>query len=158
MTASSLVELKDWGLHVRLQGTLSLEQRDLVARQVEVQCATLCARGTAWSSLVEFDRFEAEGFRPEIVVALMKLARRCGQLRCGVVMTDWHWASVMAEVMIAAGIDDQARIFVLAKDPAVEGSLAGEIEGRPAAAYPGMDSAMAWVLNGGTVPMVSKAA
>ncbi|CAO3399169.1 hypothetical protein [Azospirillum palustre] len=163
MTASYLVELKDWGLHVRLQGTLSLEQRDSIARQVERHCATLGARGTSWSSLVEFDRFEAEeGFRPEIVVALMKLARRCGQLRCGVVMTDWHWASVMAEVMIAAGIDDQARIFVLAKGPTVEGSLAGEIEGRPAADhpadYPGMDSAMAWVLNGGAVPMVSKAA
>lgn len=158
MTASFLVELKDWGLHVRLQGTLSLEQRDTIARQVEMQCATLGARGTCWSGLVEFDRFEAEGFRPEIVVALMKLARRCGQVRCGVVMTDWHWASVMAEVMIAAGIDDQARIFVLAKGPTVEGSMAGEIEGRPAADYPGMDSAMAWVLNGGVVPMVSKAA
>lgn len=159
MTASYLVELKDWGLHVRLQGTLPLEQRDSVARQVETHCAALGARGTPWSSLVEFDRFEAEdGFRPEIVVALMKLARRCGQVRCGVVMTDWHWASVMAEVMIAAGIDDQARIFVLAKDPAVEGSLAGEIGGRPAADHPGMDSAMAWVLNGGVVPMVSKAA
>ncbi|WP_377808320.1 hypothetical protein ABNQ38_23615 [Azospirillum sp. A29] len=158
MTASSLVELKDWGLHVRLQGALSLEQRDSVARQVEMLCATLGARGTSWSSLVEFDRFEAEGFRPEILVALMKLARRCGQLRCGVVMTDWHWASAMAEVMIAAGIDDQARIFVLAKGLTVEGSLAGEIEGRPAADYPGMDSAMAWVLNGGVVAMVSKAA
>ncbi|CAO3352776.1 hypothetical protein [Azospirillum melinis] len=158
MTASFLVELKDWGLHVRLQGTLSLEQRDTIARQVEMQCATLGARGTSWSSLVEFDRFEAEGFRPEIVVALMKLARRCGQLRCGVVMTDWHWASVMAEVMIAAGIDDQARIFVLAEGLTVEGSLAGEIGDRPAADHPGMDSAMAWVLNGGAVPMVSKAA
>lgn len=158
MTASSLVELKDWGLHVRLQGTLSLEQRDSVARQVEMQCATLGARGTSWSSLVEFDRFEAEGFRPEVVVALMKLARRCGQLRCGVVMTDWDWATVMAEAMIAAGIDDQARIFVLVKDPHADGSLAGEIEGRPAAEYPGMDSAMAWVLNGGAVPMVSRAA
>lgn len=162
MTASFLVELKDWGLHVRLQGTLSLEQRDTIARQVEMQCATLGARGTCWSGLVEFDRFEAEGFRPEIVVALMKLARRCGQVRCGVVMTDWHWASVMAEVMIAAGIDDQARIFVLAKGLTVEGSLAGEIGDRPAtdypADYPGMDSAMAWVLNGGVVPMVSKAA
>lgn len=158
MTASYLVELKDWGLHVRLHGTLSLEQRDLVARQVETQCAALGARGTPWSGLVEFDRFEVEGFRPEIVVALMKLARRCGQVRCGVVMTDWHWASAMAEVMIAAGIDDQARIFVLAKDPTVEGSLSGELEGRPAAEYPGMDSAIAWVLNGGAVPMVSRAA
>ncbi|CAO3356047.1 hypothetical protein [Azospirillum palustre] len=159
MTASFLVELKDWGLHVRLQGTLSLEQRDTIARQVERHCATLGARGTSWSSLVEFDRFEAEeGFRPEIVVALMKLARRCGQLRCGVVMTDWHWASAMAEVMIAAGIDDQARIFVLAEDPQADGGLAGEIGGRPAADHYGMDSAMAWVLNGGLVPMVSKAA
>ncbi|PWC74678.1 hypothetical protein [Azospirillum sp. TSH64] len=158
MTASYLVELKDWGLHVRLQGTLSLEQRDSIARQVEMHCAALGARGTPWSSLVEFDRFEAEDFRPEIVVALMKLARRCGQVRCGVVMTDWDWAAVMAEVMIVAGIDDQARIFVLAQGLNLDGSLAGEIEGRPAADYPGMDSAMAWVLNGGAVPMVSQAA
>lgn len=168
MSASYLVEVKDWGLHVRLQGTLSVEQRDAVARQVEVQCATLGARGTTWSSLVEFDRFEADGFRPEIVVALMRLARRCGQLRCAVVMTDWNWASVMADAMIAAGTDDQARIFVQAKAVPAENDLAGELDGGPAANYSatghssadflGMDSAMAWVLNGGAVPMVSKAA
>lgn len=168
MSASYLVEVKDWGLHVRLQGTLSVEQRDAVARQVEVHCATLGARGTPWSSLVEFDRFEADGFRPEIVVALMKLARRCGQLRCAVVMTDWNWASVMADAMIAAGTDDQARIFVLAKVTPAESGLAGGLDGGAAASFSaadcpgigfaGMDSAMAWVLNGGVVPMVSKAA
>ncbi len=155
MSASYLVELKDWGLHVRLQGTLSMEQRDAVA---EVQCANLGARGTPWSSLVEFDRFEADGFRPEIVVALMRLARRCGQLRCAVVMTDWNWASVMADAMIAAGTDDQARIFVQAKVTPADSDLAGELDGGPAADFIGMDSAMAWVLSGGAVPMVSKAA
>ncbi|PWC88658.1 hypothetical protein TSH100_06970 [Azospirillum sp. TSH100] len=158
MTASYLVELKDWGLHVRLQGTLSLEQRNAVARQVEAQCTALGARGIPWSGLVELDRFEADGFRPEIVVALMRLARRCGQLRCAVVMTNWDWASVMAEVMIAAGIDDQARIFVLAEVLHAGSKLAGELEGGPAAEFAGMDSAMAWVLNGGLVPLVSKAA
>ncbi|CAO3417271.1 hypothetical protein [Azospirillum endophyticum] len=158
MTTSYIVEVKDWGLHVRLQGALSVEQRDAVARQVEVQCATLGARGTSWSSLVEFDHFEADGFRPEILVALMKLARRCGQLRCAVVMTDWHWASMMAEAMIAAGIDDQARIFVQAEGLQAGSGLDSEIEGRPAGDFTGMDSAMAWVLNGGAVPMVSKAA
>ncbi|WP_042699924.1 hypothetical protein [Azospirillum sp. B506] len=163
MTASYLVELKDWGLHVRLQGTLSLEQRDTVARQVQSHCAALGARGTPWSTLVEFDRFEAEGFRPEIVIALMKLARTCGQLRCAVVMSDWDWASVMAEAMIAAGIDDQARIFVLAEGLQAESGLDGDLDGGPATDFPGanfsgMDSAMAWVLSGGVVPMVSKAA
>ncbi|WP_434615795.1 hypothetical protein [Azospirillum sp. B2RO_4] len=168
MSASYLVEVRDWGLHVRLQGTLSVEQRDIVARQVEVQCATLGARGTPWSSLIEFDRFEADGFRPEIVVALMRLARHCGQLRCAVVMTDWNWASVMADAMIAAGTDDQARIFVQARVTPADGDLAGELDGGPAAGFSGtdrssadfigMDSAMAWVLNGGAVPMVSKAA
>ena len=168
MSASYLVEVKDWGLHVRLQGTLSMEQRDAVARQVEAQCANLGARGTPWSSLVEFDHFEADGFRPETLVALMRLARRCGHKRCAVVMTDWHWASVMADAMIAAGTDDQARIFVQARATPADGDLAGELDGGPAANFSstdhseadftGMDSAMAWVLNGGAVPMVSKAA
>ncbi|KAA0597568.1 hypothetical protein J2848_001976 [Azospirillum lipoferum] len=158
MTASYLVELKDWGLHVRLQGTLSLSQRDAIARQVEVLCATLGARGTPWCSLVEFDHFEADGLRPDILVALMTLARRCGHQRSAVVMTDWHWASVMADAMIAAGIDDQARIFVLAEGLQAGSGLDAEIEGRPAGDLAGMDSAMAWVLNGGAVPMVSKAA
>lgn len=158
MSASYLVEVKDWGLHVRLQGTLSMEQRDAVARQVEAQCANLGARAAPWSSLVEFDRFEADGLRPEILVALMRLARRCGHQRCAVVMTDWHWASVMADAMIAAGTDDQARIFVHAGVTPADGDLAGELDGGPAADFTGIDSAMAWVLNGGTVPMVSKAA
>ncbi len=158
MTTSYLVDVRDWGLHVRLQGSLSIGQRDAVARQVEVQCANLGSRGTPWSSLIEFDRFEIDDFRPEIVVALMKLARRCGQLRCAVVMTDWHWASVMADAMIAAGTDDQARIFVQAAGDGTDepvGDLAG---GMPAADLAGMDGVMAWVLHGGMVPMVSKAA
>lgn len=154
MTASYLVEILDWGLHLRLQGALPVEVRDSIARQVEVQCANLAARSTPWSSLVEFDHFEADGFRPEIVVALMKLARRCGHVRSAVVMTDWHWASVMAETMIAAGIDDQARIFVQAASGPGE-ALTGERQGGDLA---GLDSAMAWVLHGGAVPMVSKAA
>lgn len=157
MSNSYLVEVRDWGLHVRLQGTLSIAQRDAVARQVEVQCANLGDRGTPWSSLIEFDRFEIDDFRPEIAVALMKLARRCGQQRCAVVMSDWHWASAMADAMIAAGTDDQARIFVQAAgdSDAPEEAPAG---GMPAGDFPKMDSAMAWVLHGGAVPMVSKAA
>ncbi|WP_372397825.1 hypothetical protein ABMY26_13655 [Azospirillum sp. HJ39] len=154
MTASYLVEILDWGLHLRLQGALPVEVRDNIARQVEIQCANLAARSTPWSSLVEFDHFEADGFRPEIVVALMKLARRCGHVRSAVVMTDWHWASVMAETMIAAGIDDQARIFVQAAGGPGE-ALTGEPQAGDLA---GLDSAMAWVLYGGAVPMVSKAA
>ncbi|WP_148219341.1 hypothetical protein [Azospirillum sp. B510] len=154
MTASYLVEVKDWGLHVRLQGALSMEQRDAVARQVELQCATLGARGTPWSGLVEFDRFQVDEFRPEIVIGLMKLARRCGQIRCAVVMTDWHWASVMAETLIAAGVDDQARIFVQAEVP----DPIEDLDGGPAGDFAKLDGAMAWVLNGGVLPMVSKAA
>ncbi len=159
MTASYLVEILDWGLHLRLQGALPVEVRDSIARQVEVQCANLAARSTPWSSLVVFDHFQADGFRPEIVVALMKLARRCGHVRSAVVMTDWHWASVMAETMIAAGIDDQARIFVQAAGGPGE-ALTGEPQAgeRQAGDLAGLDSAMAWVLYGGAVPMVSKAA
>lgn len=158
MTASYLVEIEDWGLHVRLQGSLSIGERDAVARQVEVQCANLGSRGTPWSSLIEFDHFEIDDFRPEIVVALMRLARRCGQLRCAVVMTDWHWASVMADAMIAAGTDDQARIFVQAVGDAPDALVEDPAGGMPAGDLAGMDSAMAWVLHGGAVPMVSKAA
>lgn len=158
MTASYLVEVTDWGLHVRLQGSLSIDQRDAVARQVEVQCANLDSRGTPWSSLIEFDRFEIDDFRPEIVVALMKLARRCGQLRCAVVMTDWHWASVMADTMIAAGTDDQARIFVQAAGDTADALEEAPADGMPAGDFTRMDSAMAWVVHGGVVPMVSKAA
>ncbi|CBS88262.1 hypothetical protein [Azospirillum lipoferum] len=158
MTTAYLVEIKDWGLHVRLQGSLSIDQRDDVARQVEVQCANLGNRGTPWSSLIEFDRFEIADFRPEIVVALMKLARRCGQLRCAVVMTDWHWASVMADAMIAADINDQARIFVQAAGDAADALEEDPAGGMPTDRLARMDSAMAWVLHGGVVPMVSKAA
>lgn len=158
MTASYLVEVRDWGLHVRLQGSLSIDQRDAVARQVEVQCDTLGSRGTPWSSLIEFDRFEIDDFRPQIVVALMKLARRCGQLRCAVVMTDWHWASVMADAMIAAGTDDQARIFVQAAGDTADALVEDPAGGMPAGGFAKLDGAMAWVLHGGVVPMVSKAA
>lgn len=142
MPTSSLVERTDWGLHVRLQGTLTIEQRDAVALRVESLCAELAAGGMAWNSLIEFDRFKADGFRPDIVVALMRLARRCGHQRSAVVMTDWHWASIMADAMISAGTDDQVRIFVQAD---------GAGDGR-------YDSAMDWVLRGGVVPLVSKAA
>ncbi|ANC92635.1 hypothetical protein A6A40_12460 [Azospirillum humicireducens] len=158
MTASYLVEVKDWGLHVRLQGSLSIDQRNDIARRVEVQCANLGSRGTPWSCLIEFDRFEIDDFRPEIVVALMKLARRCGQLRCAVVMTDWHWASVMADAMIAAGINDQARIFVQAAGDTADAPEEDPAGGLPTDDFARMDSAMAWVLHGGVVPMVSKAA
>ncbi|WP_247871883.1 hypothetical protein [Azospirillum sp. TSO35-2] len=124
---------------------MTIAQRDAVARQIEVQCANLANRGEAWSSLIEFDNFEADGFRPDIIVALMRLARRCGHQRSAVVMTDWPLASVMAEAMIAAGTDDQVRIFV-------------QPDGRVDDGITGLDSAMAWVLHGGVVPMVSKAA
>lgn len=138
---SFFVESRDWGVHVRLQGNLPVEQRDDLVRQVERQCAVLALRNESWTSLIEFDHFQADNFRPELVVGLMRLARSCGQQRSAFVLSDWQWASVLADSMIAAGTDDQVRIFVQA-----------------AGFEAGCESAMAWVLHGGAVPLLSRAA
>ncbi|MBP2300326.1 hypothetical protein [Azospirillum picis] len=150
MTASYFVKRAEWGLHVRLQGALAREQRDGIVRRIEDHCAEFAVGNEPWSSLIEFDHFEADDFRPEMVVALMRLARRCGHQRSAVVMTDWHWASAMADAMITAGTDDQVRIFVQAVRRADGGHGREDLSG--------LDGAMAWVLHGGAVPMVSKAA
>lgn len=138
---SFYVESRDWGVHVRLQGDLLVEQRDDLVHQVERQCAVLALRKQSWTSLIEFDHFQADNFRPELVVGLMRLARSCGQQRSAFVLSDWQWASILADSMIAAGTDDQVRIFV-----------------QPDGFEAGCESAMAWVLHGGAVPLVSRAA
>lgn len=138
---SFFVESRDWGVHVRLQGDLPVEQRDDLVRQVERQCELLALRKQSWTSLIEFDHFQADSFRPELVVGLMRLARSCGQQRSAFVLSDWQWASVLADSMIAAGTDDQVRIFV-----------------QPDGFEVGCESAMAWVLHGGAVPLMSRAA
>ncbi len=138
---SYFVEARDWGIHLRLQGELRIADRDEVIRRVEQQCAFHALRGQPWTSLIEFDHFKADDFRPELVVGLMRLARSCGQQRCALVLSDWRWASVLADAMIAAGTDDQVRIFV-----------------QPDGFTADCENAMAWVLHGGVVPLVSRAA
>jgi len=109
---SFFVERRDWGLHIRLQGNLSIERRDDAARQMEHWCAAFALQARSWSCLIEFDHFEVEDFRADRVVALMRLARTCGHQRSAIVLTEWRWASTLADAMIAAGVDDQVRIFV----------------------------------------------
>lgn len=140
---SFLVQVEDWGLHIRLQGALSIERRDEAVRQIEQRCAELAERDRLWSSLIEFDHFQAEDFRPDLVADLMRMARLSGHQRSSILLTDWKWAAAMADAMIAAGTDDQVRIFVR---PELE-------EGQVVHA-----NVMAWVMDGGTVPMVSQAA
>lgn len=135
------IETPAWGLHVRLEGELSLDERDEMARQVEQACLALAGRGTPWSSLLELDGFQVDRFRPEVVVRLMRLGRDCGHARMALVMTDWTWACRFADAMIAAGTDDQVRIFVV---PEITPEECG--------------SAMDWVLHGGPLPLVSRAA
>lgn len=139
MTGSYAVAPTSWGLHVRMQGDLSMAQRDAAIAQIKECCLSL--RERAWTSLIEFDHFQADNFRPERVVELMRLARSCGHLRSAIVLTDWQWASTLADAMIAAGANDQVRIFVL-----------------PDWAEEGCEIAMPWVLHGGVVPLVSMAA
>jgi hypothetical protein len=139
MTGSYAVTPTNWGLHVRMQGELSMAQRDAAIAEIG-QCF-LNLRGRHWTSLIEFDHFQAENFRPERVIELVRLAQSCGHLRSAIVLTDWQWASTMADAMIAAGADDQIRIFVL-----------------PDWADEGCEIAMPWVLHGGVVPLVSQAA
>lgn len=137
-----VVEVLDWGLRLRLQGTLSIGQRDALARRVEHQCAAYALQKRSWASLIEFDHFQPEdGFRPDLVVGLMRLARTCGHQRCAILLSDWQWASALADAMIAAGADDQVRIFV-----------------QPDGFEAGCASAMAWALHGGAIPLVSQAA
>ncbi|MBP2229785.1 hypothetical protein J2847_003084 [Azospirillum agricola] len=136
------VEVLDWGLRLRLQGALSVGQRDTLIRRVEHECAAYALQKRAWTSLIEFDHFQAEGgFRPELLVGLMRLARTCGHQRCAILLSDWQWASVLADAMIEAGTDDQVRIFV-----------------QPDGFEADCGSAMAWVLHGGVIPLVSRAA
>lgn len=136
-----LVEQSPWGLRVRLEGALSIEERDEVAREIERQARELAQTGQEWSSLIVLDRFQAERFRPEIVVGLMRLGRMCGHVRSAVVMTDWHWACTFADAMIAAGTDDQVRIFVV-NDLTDDDSAA----------------ALAWILTGQAATLVTRAA
>lgn len=136
-----LVEQSPWGLRVRLEGALSIEERDEVAREIERQARELAQTDQEWSSLIVLDRFQAERFRPEIVVNLMRLGRMCGHIRSAVVMTDWHWACTFADAMIAAGTDDQVRIFVV-NDLSDDDSAA----------------ALAWILTGQAATLVTRAA
>jgi len=139
---SFFIEARDWGLHIRLQGELSIERRDDLARQMEYWCAAFALQGRSWSSLIEFDHFEADGFRPGRVVELMRLARTCGHQRSAIVLTDWRWASPLADAMIAAGTDDQVRIFM-----------------QPDGFASPCESALDWTLRGGAAaPSASRAA
>lgn len=138
---SFLIETRAWGLHIRLRGSLPVAQRDDLVRRLEHECTAFARQRRSWASLITFDHFQAEGFRPELVVGIMRLARTCGHQRSAIVLTDWQWASIMADAMIAAGTDDQVRIFVQPDEPEIA-----------------CESAMAWVLHGGVVPLVSRAA
>lgn len=138
---TGLVERPEWGLRIRLQGNLSIDERDELAREIERQARELAQVGREWSSLIVLDRFQADRFRPEVVVNLMRLGRMCGHVRSAVVMTDWHWACTFADAMIAAGTDDQVRIFVV-----------GTVGEEDCAA------AMAWILTGMAATLVTRAA
>lgn len=103
---------KPWGVRIRMEGEPTDAQRAAFTVEVEAHCLTRAGTGKPWVSLIEIRNYTRSRQLSDKVAAVMHLARACGHVRCAILVDDWTLARELADAILKAGCDDQARIFL----------------------------------------------